>query len=726
MIDTSPPDRPVAGPEADGERRHTFIVEGMCCAEEARQIEAQLRPLRGITRLQFDLVNRRLRVNGTVRSSDIQAAVKAIGMTARPEGQAKVAQTFWQRRGRFVMAAASGCLLAIGLIVDWIGASAAAIALLALSAVTGGWFVAPKGWLAVRRGVLDMNFLMTAATMGAAAIGEWSEAASVMFLFAVAQLLESFSLGRARNAIKALMDISPTEATVRRNGREVTVPVADITIGERIVIRPGQKVPLDGIVREGESSVNQAPITGESIPVDKTPGAEVFAGSINEHGTLEVEATTLVEDTTLARIIHAVEEAQATRAPSQSFVDRFAAVYTPAVVAVAILLVFVPPLLGFGAWSTWFYRALATLVVACPCALVISTPVSIVSGLTGAARLGILIKGGLHLENAGAASTLAFDKTGTLTAGRAAVTDVVPLEDASEADVLRLAAAIEQGSEHPIARAVVAAATMRGLSAPAASAFRATAGRGVEAVVEARRLYLGNPRFVRERGLLSSHHEEIVQRLEGDGKTVVVLSGDTGAIGVLGIGDEIRPHAAEAIQALRRAGIRRILMLTGDNEGAARVVAARLGITEYHAELLPDEKAKVVRGLEATGERVVFVGDGVNDAPAIATATVGVAMGAAGTDVALETADIALMSDDLSKLPVALHASRKTLGIIKQNIAFSLAIKAVFIVLAIGGWATLWMAVASDMGASLVVILNGLRALRPVDSAAAVERSGNR
>lgn len=611
------------------------------------------------------------------------------------------------------MCAVSGAWLAMGLLAGWTNANRGIeVVLLGLSAATGGWFIVPRAWKSARNLSLDMNVLMTMATIGAAAIGEWSEGASVMFLFAVAQLLETSSMDRARNAIRALIDLSPTEATVKRRDEEKTVPVAEVTAGEIIVVRPGQRIPLDGVVRQGTSSVNQAPITGESLPVDKTVGAEVFAGSINEQGLLEIEVTKLVEDTTLARIVHAVEEAQATRAPSQSFIDRFAAVYTPAVVGVAILVMVVPPALDFGSWSDWFYRALAMLVIACPCALVISTPVSVVSGLAGAAREGILIKGGLHLENAGAATVVAFDKTGTLTEGQPSLTDVLPVAGASAVGILSVAAALERGSEHPIARAIARAAGARGLDTSPVTDFRAVVGLGVEGTVAGRRYFLGNERLCRERAVWTAELEAAFAGIEQQGRTAIALGTSESALGVLGIGDRPRGNAADAIASLRRAGVRRILMLTGDNEGTARAVAAAVGVTEHRAGLLPDDKLAAVRELEFDGTRVVFVGDGVNDAPALAAATVGVAMGAAGADVALETADIALMADDLSKLPVALGYSRRTLRIIRQNITFSLINKAVFIVLAVGGWATLWMAVASDMGASLVVIVNGLRALR--------------
>lgn len=700
----------------EGAQAHvvTLIVEGMDCADEVRQIEAKLGKLPGVARLQFDLMRRRLVVEGAATAGEIQRAIKEIGMHSRAEGEEVRPPSFWERRGRLTMTVLSGVLLVLGGVAILLEANELLVmTLLASSAVTGGWFIAPRGWRAARSGFLDMNFLMTIAAIGAAAIGEWGEGASAMFLFAVAQLLEMYSMDRARNAIKALMNLSPPGASVRRNGGEITLPLAEVKVGETVIIRPGQRVPLDGLVEAGRSAVNQAPITGESIPVDKGPGAEVFAGSINEQGLLEVKVTRLVEDTTLARIIHAVEEAQASRAPSQSFVDRFARLYTPSVVAAAVLMILLPPLLGLGTWNTWFYRSLTMLVIACPCALVISTPVSIVSGLAGAARAGILIKGGVHLENAGALTGIAFDKTGTLTQGRPAVTDIVSLDaNTTGPDVLRLAAAIEQGSEHPLARAVIARAQQQGLKLPPTSDFEAIVGRGIRARVGGQWLYIGSERLCHERGVCTPQSEEVLRRFEREGKTAVLLSSESAPLGAVAIADQIRSEAKAAINQLKKQGMKRILMLTGDNQETARAVAGQLGIDEFHAELLPDDKVRIVQALEGEGERLALVGDGVNDAPALAAATVGMAMGAAGTDVALETADIALMGDDLSRVPYAVRLSRKTLGIIKQNIWFSIVTKAVFVVLAFLGWATLWMAVAADMGASLIVITNGLRALK--------------
>ncbi|MGH9531849.1 MAG: heavy metal translocating P-type ATPase [Terriglobales bacterium] len=700
--------------EAGGEPTlAAFIVEGMDCADEARQIESVLGKLPGVNKLQFDFMRRRLAVEGAVTPAEVLRAIKQIGMTARPEGEQVRPASFWEKHGRLTTTVISGVLLVFaGALILLQVSDRITVPLLAIAAVAGGWYIAPRGVRAARNGILDMNFLMTIAAVGAAAIGEWGEGASAMFLFSVAQMLEVYSIDRARNAIKALMNLSPPEASVYREGRELTVTVAEVKVGETVIVRPGQRIPLDGVVAVGRSAVNQAPITGESIPVDKEPGTEVFAGSINVQGLLEVRVTKLVEDTTLARIIHAVEEAQATRAPSQTFVDRFSRIYTPSVVAAAVLIFFVPPLLGLGTWSTWFYRALTMLVIACPCALVISTPVSIVSGLAGAARGGVLIKGGAHLENAGALTGIAFDKTGTLTRGRPAVTDITSLDTLDEKGVLRLAAAVEQGSEHPLARAILERASEHGLDVPKASDFEAIVGRGMRAKVDGQVLYMGSERLSHERGVCTPASEQLMRRFESEGKTAVLLSTEHAPVGVIAIADEIRPEASGAILELRSLGMRHIVMLTGDNRETARAVAQRLGIEDYRAELLPNDKVQVVRELEGKGERLAVVGDGVNDAPALAAATVGIAMGAAGTDVALETADIALMGDDLSRLPFGIRLSRKTLGIIKQNIWFSIVTKAIFAVLALVGWATLWMAVAADMGASLIVIANGLRALK--------------
>jgi Cd2+/Zn2+-exporting ATPase len=598
------------------------------------------------------------------------------------------------------------------------GESGVAIPLLVLSALAGSIYVVPRGLRALRVGSLDINILVTLASIGAMVLGEWSEAAAVMFLFAIAQLLETWAMGRARRAIQALMQLAPSEATVLRDGELAKVPVGSVQPGEVILVRPGDRLPLDGVVTSGESAVDQATITGESMPVNKAAGDEVFAGTINGHGALELRVTHHAEDTTLARIMHAVEEAQATRAPTQSLVDRFAKVYTPAVVVLAALIAILPPLALGAEWGTWFYRALALLVIACPCALVISTPVTIVSGLTGAARAGVLIKGGAQLEAAGQLSTIAFDKTGTLTLGRLQLTDVIPLNGLSPRELVGLAAGVDRHSEHPVARAIVHAAARDGIEAVESTGFTALPGRGARATVGGQPVFIGNMRICADLGTCRDDVHEAIARLEGQGKTAILLSSETEPLGVLAIADEPRPGARENIEAVRRAGIRRVVMLTGDNRAVATRVGAELGVDDVRAGLLPADKQGAVAALREEGERVGVVGDGVNDAPALAAADLGIAMGAAGSHVALETADVVLMSDDLGQVAQTIGRSRRTVRIVKENIAFALGTKLIFLVLALAGIATLWMAVAADMGASLAVILNGLRALQhPQDHA---------
>ena len=704
-------------------REEVFEVEGMCCASEVRQIEGQLGHLPGVAGLKFDPVNQKLTVEGTIAAAEVERAIAQLGMKARLIGETRVEEGWWERRGRLVLAVVSGLFWAGSLVADYLLEVEWLTAALAVGAIaSGGWYVIPRGIRAAMNRALDMNFLMSVAAIGAILIGEYEEAASVMFLFAVAQLLETYSMDRARNAIKALMDLSPAEATVLRAGREERVPVDRVAVDEMVVIRPGEKIPVDGEVLAGRSAVNQAPITGESIPVDKEPGAEVFAGSLNGEGALEVRSTKLASDTTLARITHSVEEAQASRAPSQSFVDRFARVYTPAVVLAAVLLAIVPPLMGFGTWGEWTYRALALAVVACPCALVISTPITVVSGLAGAARRGILIKGGLHLENAGRVRVIALDKTGTLTEGEPAVVDITAVDGTDARAVLMLAAAAEARSEHPLARAILRRAQEEDVSYEPASDTSAVVGRGLRARVAGETVYVGSERLFGEMRALDERVRPVLDQHEAAGRTVILVGaasdgGKPVIRGVIAIADKVRPQAQAALRELHRAGVKRVVMLTGDNEGTARSVAESLGgpgvgVDEYRAQLLPEDKVRAVQELQRTHGLVAMVGDGVNDAPALATADLGIAMGSAGTDVALETADIALMADDLSKIAITIRLARKAEGIIRANIWFSLLVKAVFVVLAVSGVATLWMAVFADMGASLLVVLNGLRALR--------------
>jgi Cd2+/Zn2+-exporting ATPase len=576
---------------------------------------------------------------------------------------------------------------------------------------SGGWLVARRAFYAVRALALDINVLMCLAVVGAAAIGDWLEGATVIFLFALANLLESRSMERARRSIKALMDLSPPVARVRRGQQELSLAVGEVRIDEVLAVRPGERIPLDGVVIEGSSAVDQSPITGESLPVEKGLGAEVFGGTINGRGYLEVRVTRPATDTTLARIIHAVEQAQSGKAPSQSFVDRFARYYTPAVVLAALLLAVLPPLVGGLAWGVWFYRALVFLVVACPCALVISTPVTIVSGLARATRDGVLIKGGVYLESLGSIPVFAFDKTGTLTVGRPEVSEVYGLNGFPAQEALRAAAAVDSRSEHPLAGAILEHARRKGVEPPEAREFQALPGRGASALIDGTRYYVGNHRLFEELGWCSPEVDACLEGLEAQGQTVVLVGGGDRLTGLVAVADQPRAEARGAIQGLKACGVRRTVMLTGDNLATARAIAERLGLDDFRAELLPEDKVSFVRELAARHKSAAMVGDGVNDAPALAAATVGIAMGAAGTDAALETADVALMADDLSRLPAVVRLSRRVASIIRQNIGLALLIKAVFLALTPFGLTSLWLAVLADMGASLLVIFNGLRAL---------------
>ncbi|MCG3147756.1 MAG: Cadmium-transporting ATPase [Verrucomicrobiae bacterium] len=691
-------------------------IPGLCCADEVAAVEKALLVLPGVERVQGNVVARTATVRHDPQratTEQLLAAIARTGMKASLPGAKRdhghgVNEI---ERAHLLSTIASGVFVGLGLAGHWLGAPEwAEIAAFGVAVIAGGWFIAPKALAAIRRLSPDMNLLMSIAVVGALFIKAWDEAASVVFLFSLAELLESYSVTRARRAIETLMEVAPDTALLK-SGHEV--PVEAVNVGEIIVIKPGARVPLDGVVIAGESNVNQAPITGESMPVEKKPGSDVFAGSINERGSLEVRVTKLSTDSTLAKIIHLVEEAQEQKAPAQRFVDVFARYYTPAVIVLALLIAVAPPLLFGQAWGAWFYRALVMLVIACPCALVISTPVSVVSGLTAAARHGVLIKGGAVLESLGKLRALAVDKTGTITEGRPRVTDVVPLNQTDEQELLRVAAALEAHSEHPLAQAILAHAP----AAPRAENFQAVAGKGATGEIKGHEYFIGNHRLVEELAVCSPETERRIEEIERRAQTAVIVGHRPHAdcrgevLGVIAIGDTIRPQAAAAVQQLRRAGVQRVVMLTGDNRATAEAIAKQAGIIEVIAELLPDEKVERVRELLASEQHVGMVGDGINDAPALAAASVGIAMGVAGTDAALETADVALMADDLGKLPEAIALGRRTERIIRFNIAFAILIKLVFLALAATGKATMWMAIAADMGASLVVIINGLRLL---------------
>lgn len=669
--------------------------------------------LPGVTRATLNATAGKLALEGRVDLAAIQAEGNTEGYRITLAGEARAEPTRPGPDWPLLRTIASGLAFGLGIlaermvVADWLP-----IGLFAVAIAAGGWGNAKRAYYSLPRLDFNMSVLMTVAVAGAVIIGEWEEGAAVAFLYSVSELLQARTLERSRRSIRQLMDLAPRTVRLLRPDGEVEVPVEAVAVGDTVVIRPGEKLALDGRIVRGQSALDEAAITGESVPAEKGPGAEVFAGTLNTYGALEVSVTRQVADTTLARIVHMVEEAQGRRAPSQAFVDRFAAVYTPIVLALAAGVVIVPPLFLGQPWEPWVYRGLALLVVSCPCALVVSTPVAIVSAISNAARKGVLIKGGLYLEQLGAVAAVAFDKTGTLTRGRPAVHEVVPLDGLSADELLRLAAGVEARSEHPLAQAVVRAAEEKGLAVEPAADFTALPGRGARAQSVAGLLYVGSPRLFGELGHRPEAATDVLSRLEATGMTAMLVGTSERLLGVIAVADEVRPVSRTALARLKQAGIQHTIMLTGDNPATARAIAERVGVDEYRAELLPQDKVSAVEALLGRYGKVAMVGDGVNDAPALAAASVGIAMGGAGTDTALETADVALMADDLARLPFAVRLSRETLAVIRQNIAFSLAIKALAVALVFPGWLTLWLAVLADMGASIIVTLNGVRLYR--------------
>ena len=711
-------------------------IHGLDCAEEVAILKRELAPMvEDIEQLRFDVLNGKLVITDAndLRREQVIEAVQRTGMRAEDWNTQtlKSETSFWRTHSRTVLTVVSGVFGFAGFVSHVLvaggfteafgsegmgivhGAPSVSVILYLIGIVAGTWFVLPKAWRAAVRLRPDMNLLMVVAIIGAAAIGEWFEAATVAFLFAVSLLLESWSVGRARRAIASLMNLAPPSARVRdEHGHLTEVTPEQVSVGTIFIVRPGEKIPLDDNVVKGGSAVNQAPITGESIPVDKQPGSEVYAGTINGDGALDVESTKPAEDTTLAKIIKMVGDAQSQRSPSEQWVETFARYYTPAVMALAILVFLVPPLLLGGEWSVWLYRSLVLLVIACPCALVISTPVSIVAALAAAAKKGVLIKGGLYVETPARLRAIAVDKTGTLTHGKPVVIDVVPLNDHTETELLERAAALESHSNHPLAHAIVRSANESGINVPSAEDFEIVQGKGARGIVYGKPFWLGSHRYLEERGQETDDVHKKLEALQDAGRTIVVVGNDEHVCGFISLADTVRPETAGILADLHAEGIENVAMLTGDNEGTANAIAKVVGIDTVHSELLPENKVEIVESLVNQYGQVAMVGDGVNDAPAMARSSLGIAMGAVGTDAAIETADIALMSDDLSKLPWLIRHSKNTLSIIRQNIWFALGVKLLFVVLTFLGFASLWAAIAADMGASLLVILNGLRLTR--------------
>lgn len=706
-----------------------YRIAGMDCAEEVAVLKRAVGPVvGGEERLGFDVLAGRMTVPADADDDRVVAAVEATGMKAEPWSAGGDAATreraAAERFGRILATIASGVGLAAGfaLAVRADGLAAAlgegarvplAAKLLYLAAiVAGGWYVAPKAWASAKSLRPDMNLLMVLAVVGAIGIGKWFEAATVAFLFALALTLEAWSVGRARRAVEALLALAPPTVRVRDvAGVETTIPVAEAVVGTRFLVRPGERLALDGRIVGGTSDLDQAPVTGESVPVDRGIGDEVFAGSINGRGALEIEATKPPGETTLARILRRVEEARSRRAPSERWVERFARIYTPLVFGVAILVALLSPALLHLSWNEALYRALALLVIACPCALVVATPVGVVASLAAAARHGVLLKDGHAVEAAGRLRTVALDKTGTITRGRPVVVDVVPLAEHDEAGLLGRVAALEAESEHPLARAIRDYASARGIRPVPAQGFEIIPGKGAQGTIGGRPFWLGSHRFLEERGQETPEVHRRIEAMSASGRTIVVVGNDDHVCGLVALADEVRPESRSSLRALHEAGVRRVVMLTGDHAPTANAVAKEVGIDEVRSELLPEDKLAAIDEMVRGEDSVAMVGDGINDAPALARATVGVAMGA-GTDAALETADVALLSEDLGKLAWLVRHSRRTLSVIRANIVFALAVKALFLALALAGMTSLWLAIAADTGATLLVVANALRLLR--------------
>lgn len=694
-----------------------YRVEGLSCTNCAGKFEKNVKEIPGVTDAKVNFGAGKIAVEGTATIEEIESAGAFENLIIQDEAdktnKEKVKEPFLKRNWTLIVA-----VILIGIAFYFRltqgEESAISIGFFVSAIVIGGFNLFVEGIKDLLKLEFSMEVLMTVAIIGASIIGKWAEGSIVVILFAISEALERFSMDKARQSIRSLMDIAPKEALIRRGNQEQTIPVADIQIGDVMLIKPGQKIAMDGVVIKGHSAVNQAAITGESVPVDKQVNDDIFAGTLNEEGALEVEVTKHVNDTTIAKIIHLVEEAQGERAPAQAFVDTFAKYYTPAIMAISALIIVIPPLFFGGDWNTWLYQGLSLLVVGCPCSLVISTPVSIVSAIGNSAKNGVLVKGGIYLEELGGLKAIAFDKTGTLTKGKPVVTDFLVSESQHESDYLMVIAALEVLSQHPLAAAIVNEADRRGLNYSSINItnFSSITGKGIEGVYQGVNYLVGSPKLFNEELIEQSIIMKDYDRLLEQGKTAMIFGTTQEILAVIAVADEVRESSKEVIKKLHQLGIEHTIMLTGDNIKTAQFIGSEIGVTDIKGDLMPEDKLDYIKQLQKTYGKVAMIGDGVNDAPALAASTVGIAMGGAGTDTALETADVALMGDDLQKLPFIIGLSRKTLKIIKQNITFSLGIKLLALLLIIPGWLTLWIAIVADMGATLLVTLNGLRLMK--------------
>lgn len=704
--------------ETVAEKEQVFRVSGADCSDEVEAIRRSLKKI-GIQRVDVNLVASTVTVRHSpqITEGELRSAIEVAGVKI-VDGQS---EGFFESHKRgIILIGLSAAFLACGMAADWTDVVRAEIvvALFALSTLLAGALVFPKALRSIRQLALDMNVLMVVAVVGAFAVREYAEGATVVFLFSLAELLEAFSISRARQAIRSVLKLTPQMAQVKRPEGIVSLSVMSIGPSDLVIVRPGDSIPLDGVVVEGTSSVNQAPLTGESVPVEKSPGSDVLAGTINESGALTVRVTKAFKDTKISRVIKMIEEAQEQKAPSERFVDKFAKIYTPVIFILAIGIALVPPLVFSQDFDTWFYRALVLLVIACPCALVLATPISVVSGLASLARRGVLVKGGKYLEALGQIDAIALDKTGTITEGKFKVQSFKMFDGTDERMLLGLALSLERLSNHPLALAVLDYAGAREAVDSSVEDYKAIPGRGAEGKIDGHVYFVGNHRLAHELGVCTPAIEEYLAELEKKSLSVIVLGhrphdGHAGSVlGIFSLGDTIRKNAPEAIRRLHEVGVKRVVVLSGDNQRTVDAIRAQVGLDYAKGDLLPENKVDEIKKLALEYKNIAMVGDGVNDAPALANATVGISMGAAGTDAAIETSDVSLMQDDLMQLSVAIQHGRRVLGVIRFNIAFAIGTKAVFLVLALFGISNLWMAVAADMGASILVTANALRLLK--------------
>lgn len=695
----------------------TYRIEGLSCTNCAGKFEKNVKQLPGVTSATVNFGASKISVEGQTTIEELEEAGAFENLIIRDDQendeQVRSKESFIKRNIALIISL--GFILVAVISQLSLGEDHLLTkALYILAIIIGGFDLFKEGFSDLIKLDFSMESLMTIAIIGAAFIGEWAEGSIVVILFAISEALERFSMDKARQSIRSLMDIAPKEALIRRNNVEQLVSVDKIDIDDIMIIKPGQKIAMDGLVINGHSSVNQAAITGESVPVEKQLDDEVFAGTLNEEGVLEVKVTKKVTDTTIAKIIHLVEEAQGERAPAQTFVDKFAKYYTPFIIIMALLIVVVPPLFFGGDWNKWLYQGLSILVVGCPCSLVISTPVSIVSAIGNAAKNGVLVKGGVYLEEIGHLRAIAFDKTGTLTKGKPVVTDFIATSSETDINYLSIISSLESLSQHPLASAILNEADKTNVDYKSIQIedFQSITGKGLTGIHQNIRYYIGSPKLFSASVIEETAVKVQYRQFQEQGKTAMYFGTDEQILGVIAVADEVRDSSAAVISELHKLSIEHTIMLTGDNTKTAESIGKQLGVTEIKGDLMPQEKLDSIKALRTTYNKVAMVGDGINDAPALAASTVGIAMGGAGTDTALETADVALMGDDLQKLPFIVRLSRQTLKVIKQNITFSLGIKLLALLLVIPGWLTLWIAIVADMGATLLVTLNGLRLMK--------------